>query len=307
MTPTQTLATRIAAILASVCIATSALAQAPSGATATAVNAPAQTPSTEATAPVPNNPNDPLAGVSARIKQRYPAMKYDSIAVTEVPGLYEVVMGKNVAYVDQSAQYFLFGHLFDMPGQRDLTAMRLETLNKVEFGQLPLQDAIKVVRGNGSRVLAIFSDPDCPHCKNLEMSLIALNNVTIYTFLYPLAQLHPAARDKAVAVWCSANKAQAWENLMVRNQLGKPSGQDKCNHPIDRNIALGNKLGINGTPMIIAADGRQLPGALAADRLDAWLNQSPPKVSSNKPAEKAGLQTVSATGTGVAATRKTAP
>ena len=247
--------------------------------TASAAHAQSAAPSIATPAPELNAAPASVESVTARLKQLYPAMRFDSINSSELPGLYEVVMGKNVAYVEGSGRYFLFGHLFDMPVQQDLTAMRLESLNRVDFAQLPLGDAIKTVRGNGSRVVAVFSDPDCPHCRKLETSLLTMNNVTVYTFLYPLAQLHPAARDKAVAVWCSKNRKDAWENLMVRGQQPAPVlAADKCQHPIDRTIALGAKLGINGTPMIVAADGRQMPGALEADKLDQWLNL-PQKVS----------------------------
>jgi hypothetical protein len=105
-------------------------------------------------------------------------------------------MGANLAYVDQSGQYFLFGHLYDMKSQRDLTAERKDTLARIDFDALPLADAMKEVRGNGSRVLAIFSDPDCPYCQKLETDLRTLTNVTIYTFLMPLVSLHPAAHTR---------------------------------------------------------------------------------------------------------------
>jgi thiol:disulfide interchange protein DsbC len=130
---------------------------------------------------------------------------------------------------------------------------------------------MKEVRGNGSRVLAIFSDPDCPYCQKLETDLRALTNVTIYTFLMPLVSLHPAAHSKAVSVWCAKDRTAAWHATMWR---GESVPQADCPHPVDRNVALGERLGINGTPTLIAADGRMLPGAASKEQIEAWLARS---------------------------------
>ncbi len=137
-----------------------------------------------------------------------------------------------------------------------------------DFSALPLADALKDVRGNGARTLAIFSDPDCPYCLKLETEIKSLTDVTIYTFLMPIASLHPGARSKAIAVWCSRDRVAAWRALMLRDETS-PAGE--CPHPVDRNIALGERLGISGTPTLVAGDGRILPGAASRAQIEAWL------------------------------------
>ena len=209
--------------------------------------------------------------IGKRLQAQYPSTRFGAVNTTPWPGVFEVVMGANLAYVDLSGQYFLFGHLYDMKSQRDLTAERKDTLARIDFDALPLADAIKEVRGNGSRVLAIFSDPDCPYCQKLETDLRALTNVTIYTFLMPLVSLHPAAHSKAVSVWCAKDRSAAWHATMWR---GEAVPQADCPHPVDRNVALGERLGINGTPTLIAADGRMLPGAASKEQIEAWLLRS---------------------------------
>jgi thiol:disulfide interchange protein DsbC len=227
--------------------------------------------------PVPATPE--LTGLSTRLQVLYPSTRFGDIHPTPWPGVFEVVMGANLAYVDVSGQFFLFGHLYDMKAQRDLTAERNDTLAHIDFSTLPLTDAIKDVRGRGSRVLAIFSDPDCPHCRRLEAELMGLSDVTIYTFLMPIASLHPEARAKAIAVWCATDRLSAWHALMSRDQL--PRHVD-CTHPVDRNIALAERLGVTGTPTLVAADGRVLPGAASAEQIQAWLSHS--TVSTESPA-----------------------
>jgi thiol:disulfide interchange protein DsbC len=211
----------------------------------------------------------PTSGaIAERLQSLYPATRFGAVNTTPWPGVFEVVMGANLAYVDESGQYFLFGHLFDMKAQRDLTAERKEAQTRVDFAALPLTDAVKDVRGNGARTLAIFSDPDCPYCLKLETEIKSLTDVTIYTFLMPIASLHPGARSKAIAVWCSRDRVAAWHALMLRDET---SPARECPHPVDRNIALGERLGISGTPTLVAADGRILPGAASSAQIEAWL------------------------------------
>ena len=218
--------------------------------------------------------------ILANLKQKYPSTVIKSVTATHLPGIYEVVMGKNVAYVEESGRYFLFGHLFDMQTQTDMTEGKVlpekaAAANKIDFSKLPLNDAVVTVRGDGSRKVAIFSDPDCPYCKQLENNMANVTNVTIYTFMFPIDQLHPEAKSKTVGVWCSADRAKAWENLMRQGEV--PSGN--CDNPIERNVALAEKLGINGTPTVIVSDGSVIPGAPTAAKLEKMLSVTPAKVA----------------------------
>ncbi len=206
--------------------------------------------------------------VAQQLKATYPATTFGTVSTTSWPGVFEVAVGSNLAYVDASGQYFMFGHLYDMKAQRDLTAERKDTLTRIDFTSLPLNDALTEVRGNGKRTLVIFSDPDCPYCKKLEADIANLSDVTIHTFLMPIASLHPQARAKAISVWCAPNRIQAWNALMRQDQIitGEP-----CAHPVDRNIALAERLGISGTPTLVAADGRIMAGAASASQIKDWL------------------------------------
>lgn len=222
---------------------------------------------------------DDASQVLERLKQNYPNTRFTSIQASPLPGLYEVVMGENIAYTDAAGRYFIFqGHLFDMETQVDLTAARQPpvaprtTTKKSEFPAAFLGNAIKTVKGDGKRQLAVFTDPDCPYCKRLEDELARLDNVTIYRFMYPLDSLHPEAKAKTVAVWCSPQREDAWNKLIA---TGKPPRLIACNNPINDNLVLGSRLGVVGTPTLIAGDGRLLPGAAPAARIDAWLGEAP--------------------------------
>jgi thiol:disulfide interchange protein DsbC len=222
-------------------------------------------------APVAAQTNGPAPQVLAeRLKTLYPATRFGEVSATPWPGVFEVLMGANLAYVDATGQFFLFGHLYDMQAQRDLTAQRKDAIVRIDFAALPLQDALKEVRGSGARTLVVFSDPDCPHCRRLEAEIAKLNDVTLYTFLLPIASLHPEARGKAIAVWCAGNRTVAWQALM---REGKAPPARDCPHPVDRTVALAERLGINGTPTLVAADGRMLAGAASLAQIEAWLGR----------------------------------
>ncbi len=216
---------------------------------------------------------EPLTALEQRLKERYPATRIERVQASEIPALYEVVMGQNSAYTDATGRYFVFGHLVDLQTQRDLTAERLEAQSRVAFAELPLSDAIQTVRGHGERVLAVFSDPDCPYCRRLEDELAKVDNVTIHTFAYPLESLHPQAKDKAIAVWCAPDRARAWADLM---KTGKAPARRSCAHPVERNIALAQRLGIQGTPTLLSSDGRLLSGAATSERIEQWLAERRP-------------------------------
>lgn len=227
------------------------------------------------------NANASAPELEARLKKQYPSTKIASVRDSAIRGVYEVILGKNVAYTDESGRYMIFGHMFDMKEQKDLTAGVLESLNRVDASLLPREDAIKTVRGNGERSVFVFSDPDCPYCKKLEVELGKLDNVTIYTMLFPLDSLHPAARGKSESVWCAPDRVAAWDALMLQ---GKQPETRRCDNPVARNVALGDSMGINGTPTMIFEDGTMASGALQAAAIERRLSDAAARRSESKPA-----------------------
>jgi thiol:disulfide interchange protein DsbC len=219
----------------------------------------------------PINADPAIIGVVTNLRKLYPATNFKEIRSTPMTGIYEVVMGQNIAYVDESGRYFVFGHLFDMREQRDLSEERITSARQMDFNALPLKDAIITVKGNGKRKMAVFSDPDCPFCKQLEGTLASVNDVTINTFLFPLESLHPDARRKAVGVWCSKDRARAWDDLMHRGTVPTEACEDT---PIERNLRLAGELGITGTPTIIFESGASVPGAPKPDQLNRMLGST---------------------------------
>jgi thiol:disulfide interchange protein DsbC len=216
------------------------------------------------------------ASLKKAIEATYPKVRVQSITKTPFAGLYEVFLDGQIIYTDEKLNFLIVeGRLIDPKNKRDITAERMDELTKVNFAALPLDKAIKVVKGNGSRKLVVFSDPDCPYCKKLEQKdLIGITDVTIYTFLYPLEELHPDAANKSRAIWCAQDKSKAWQEWMLNGQLPKSK---ECDAPIDDLTNLGRKLGITSTPTLIFENGKRLLGAYPTKEIEKLLDAATPR------------------------------
>lgn len=213
--------------------------------------------------------------VLAAFKKKYPSTTISAVHKSEIPGLFEISMGNNVGYTDGNVQYLIFGHIFDMATQTDLTQARMDEANKINFAALPFEKAIKVVKGNGARVFAVFTDPDCPYCKRLESSLNEIDNYTMYVFMFPIAQLHPESEAHADAIWCSKDQVAAWHAFMANGTLpviDVKAVKIACVTPTQDLVGLGQNLGVQGTPTMFRQDGSRMPGALQGAQLTAWLD-----------------------------------
>ena len=201
------------------------------------------------------------ASVKKAVEAAYPKFKVESVTKTGYGGLYEVFLAGQILYTDEKLTFLIAeGRLVDPKTKKDITGERLEELTKIDFSSLPLDQAIKVVKGNGSRKLVVFSDVDCPYCKRLERNELAnVTDVTIYTFLYPLQQLHPDAVAKSKSIWCAPNRVKAWNDWILNDQLPKTTAV--CDVPLERVGELARKIGVTSTPTLIFADGKRMMGA----------------------------------------------
>ncbi len=217
------------------------------------------------------------ASLKKAVEAAYPKFKVQSVVKTPYAGLYEVFMGGQIIYTDEKLTFLIAeGRLVDPKSKKDVTGERLEELTKIDFNSLPLEKAIKVVKGNGSRKLVVFSDVDCPYCKQLERKELSnISDVTIYTFLYPIDQLHPDAANKSKTIWCSSNRTKAWNDWIINNQL--PSSAGNCEVPLEQVGELARKIGVTSTPTLIFSDGRRVMGAQPYKEIEKYLQSATKK------------------------------
>ena len=214
------------------------------------------------------------ATIRKNLGERIPQFqKIDEITKSVMPGLFEIrVNGTEIFYTDSEGNFLIQGSLIDTKQRRNLTEERVDKLTAVAFDSLPVKDAFTIVRGNGKRKLAVFEDPNCGYCKRFERDLQKVDNVTISMFLYPI--LSADSGEKSKSVWCAKDKARAWQDYMVRDQaLPAVPGAPGCDTTaITRNVELGKKHKITGTPTLILADGTRIPGAISSAQLEKYLS-----------------------------------
>lgn len=217
-------------------------------------------------------------GSEATLRQafeaKFPNAAVESVTRTPFAGIYEVVFNGQIAYTDEKLNFVFFGNLLDVRGggERNLTQARTAQL-AAQALRKSTDQAIKRVRGNGKRVIYTFEDPNCGYCKQLQRELTKVNDITVYTFLWPI--LSPDSAEKSKAIWCAKDRARAWDEFMLRGMVAQNDG--KCDTPLDRNMELAQRFGIRGTPAIFLADGRMLNGYVPADQLEQAISAVSPK------------------------------
>ena len=240
-----------------------------------------QTPATvraaAAAASVQNSASDETE-IRRILGEKFQGLEVTTIAKSPYFGLYEVFAGDQIVYTDAKVSYVMVGNVIDPNTRGNLTEERLQQLKAIAISDLPLDQAIKIVRGTGEKKFVVFSDADCPYCKQFERTLTGMDNYTAYVLLYPIDQLHPDAARKSRMIWCAPDREKSWLDFMLRNQL--PTNDGSCETPLPRLLALAQKYKVVATPTIVFMDGRVIPGALPKDRLEREIARAAAAVAS---------------------------
>ncbi|MCH8623037.1 DsbC family protein [Undibacterium sp. TS12] len=195
-------------------------------------------------------------------------VKIDSVTKTSYSGLYEVRIGSDILYTDEKAQYLFTGEIIDAKNGTNYTKARTDDLSKVKFSDLPLDSALKMVRGDGKRVIAVFEDPNCGYCKQFRKTLATMDNITVYTFMYNI--LAEDSKTKSKNIWCSPDRNKAWDDWMINGKVA-PEAAANCTTPNDKIFALGQKLRVTGTPSVFFTDGSRAPGMVDIKTLESRI------------------------------------
>ncbi len=213
-----------------------------------------------------DKPGDTAARIQKTLQTRLPKITIEKVQPSQWPWLYEVITDGELFYTDATGDYLFYGKVMDTRTREDLTTKRWNDLLKVSFDALPLNLAIKLVKGDGSRKLVVFADPHCPYCAAFEKTLQEVTDVTVYTFLFPLESIHPGATEKAKQIWCAQNRQVAWATWMSDKKTAPAA---TCNtDQLMTVIKLGEKLKVTGTPTLIFEDGHRVPGSIGKPQLE---------------------------------------
>lgn len=187
------------------------------------------------------------------------------IEPSKIAGLYEVQTAGQIFYTDAKGEYILLGaQVFATKDNVNYSEKRMNELAGYKFADLPLQDAIKIVRGNGKRVVVTFEDPNCGYCKRLNKTLDEMGDSTHYVFM--IGMLGDDSTTKAKAIWCSANPAKAWTDWVIGGkQVSNQSSE--CETPLARNAKMAEKYRVQGTPALFFPNGERAQGSMPSDQL----------------------------------------
>jgi len=201
------------------------------------------------------------------IMSRYPTTQITDVRESELPGIYEVVMGQTVGYTDKNARYMIMGHLYDLQSQKDITMERLRSVRRVDVSSLPLQDAITYTEGTGKTTFYVFTDPECPFCRKLEAEIFLMKDIKVYYYLIPTHQSSP---DIIQSIYCASDAHQALADYMISGKAPVRSESCRSDKP-QKALKLASSLGIHSTPTIVSADGRIMNGYARNEEVSAWL------------------------------------
>ncbi|MCC7152448.1 MAG: DsbC family protein [Rubrivivax sp.] len=230
-------------------------------------------PQTQAQTPAPGGAVAPAleAALRKNLAERIQSLpKIDEVARTPIAGLYEIRIGHDLYYTDEKGEYLIVqGSIIDTRTRTNLTEARIDKLTAVAWDALPLKDALVIKQGNGQRKLAVFVDPNCGYCKRFERDLVAIKDVTVYAFLYPI--LGADSQTKARDVWCAKDPGKTWRAWMLDGAVpAKTMG--RCDTAaLERNIEFGRKYRVQGTPALFFEDGTRKPGALPGAEVERLL------------------------------------
>ena len=220
----------------------------------------------------------PYAGANEQlirraIEPKLNGAKIEAVQPSQIPGLMEVrfrtPQGVQILYTDPKGENIVQGEIFDAKTGRNLTDERISKLTAIKFESLPFNQAVKIVRGNGKRVAAMFSDPYCPACQSFEQTLQQVDDMTLYVFMFPV--IRPERMDESKSVWCSSDRAKAWLDLALRK---RPPAQATCDNPLESIVALGQSIGVRATPTLFFENGERQQGGMSAKDLHARLDSA---------------------------------
>jgi len=208
------------------------------------------------------------ANLKKKLEANLDEAKIDSVTKTPYAGLYEVRIGNDILYTDAKGDYLFIGRVIDTKTMEDKTRARVDEVSRIKFSDLPFDSALKMVKGNGKRVIAVFEDPNCGYCKRFRQTLNEMDNVTVYTFMYNILSEDSAVKSRNI--WCAADPGKAWDDWML-NGKAPAAAPASCSTPNEKIFDLGRKMKITGTPTIFFTDGTRIPGAMDVKGLEAKL------------------------------------
>lgn len=219
-----------------------------------------------------------------------PRIEVDHVGPAPLPGFREAVVGGQVIYISDDGRYLLQGALFDVLERKDLSQAGMADVRRRLLATIPASERIVFAPADPDYTVSVFTDVECGYCRKLHEDIAEYNRLGIAIEYLAYPRMGPASEDfaKMVTVWCSADRRQA---LSAAKQ-GRTLPAADCTNPVARHYDIGRRVGLTGTPMIVTAEGVQMPGYMPPADLRAALDrlaaESAPDAAPAAPAPDAG-------------------
>lgn len=229
-------------------------------------------------------PQSPVAGLATQppagtpearavdaIRTLNARLAIDHVAASPLPGFVEAVVGGQVVYVSNDGKYMLQGTLYDLAGKKDVGESVLAGVRRDLLKRIPESDRIVFAAPNAKHTVVVFTDVECGYCRKFHSQIADYNKagITVEYMAFPRAGIGSSDYDKMVSVWCASDRRKALTDAKSDRPLPKRS----CPNPVADEYALGQRVGLEGTPMILAEDGTVLGGYVPPQDLQAALDE----------------------------------
>jgi thiol:disulfide interchange protein DsbC len=232
---------------------------------------PAAPPAAHAPAPqlVPASP-ETLHAVAALA-----GVKAEDVQTTPVAGIFEVLRGSDLLYMTRDGQYAFTGDLYQVANRANLTEVHRREMRRKLIDAVPESRMVVFSPPDPKYTVTVFTDVDCSYCRALHRQIAEYNRLGVrvrYVF-YPRTGPDTDSWHKAEQVWCSADRKAA----LTRAKLGQALDSQPCtNTPVAQEYELGQAIGLEGTPGIVAANGALVGGYVPPETLVELLRKQQP-------------------------------
>jgi thiol:disulfide interchange protein DsbC len=200
----------------------------------------------------------PEQAVRQALAEIAPDQAVDYVGPAPFAGFREVLFGGQVAYVSDDGRFFLQAQPFDLQARQPATSPGLMEFRRSQLAAIPAAERIVFAPAKPVHTVTVFTDVECGYCRRMHQEIAEYNRQGIAVEYVAFPRMGPASQDFAdmISVWCAADRKRA----LTQAKSGAAVAKQQCTSPVAMHYALGQKIGVNGTPAVFAADGTQLGG-----------------------------------------------
>lgn len=222
---------------------------------------------------------DGSATIRAALAKVLPDHKPTSVKPSVVDGLYQVDIGPQVMFVTADGRYLIDGAIVDLQTRENIADAAQAEARQRAMASMKDEDAIVFAADSPKHTVTVFTDIDCGYCRKLHHQIDGYNDegISVRYLFYPRSGVGTPSYNKAVSVWCAEDQKAA----ITAAKNGEPVADATCKNPVEKQMALGELLGIRGTPAIVLESGDLVPGYVEPKRLAELLDASAKHAATN--------------------------